>query len=371
MKGVKGDSGPVGEKGHPGLIGLIGPPGEEGEKGERGPQGRQGLAGLKGDEGRNGPAGPVGPSGPAGLPGPVGEKGNKGPMGPTGPKGDTGEPGPPGPPGPPGERLIEATAMDSRAVRRRRRSVTSMSEPVADATSDDESSDMFEEYQEGLEEIFAAMESIKQELEMMKEPMGRTKDNPGRSCNDIWLCHPDFPSGNYWIDPNGGCSADAIEVWCDMDHEGATCISAQKSAEKLRRYRSESDDSWFGDYGFKLDYNMSIPQWNFLRLLSSEARQRFTYRCENSVGWEDSNQGNYDKAVLLLAANDEIMTYGNAYITLIKDTCKDGKGKGEVVLDIETSEVNMLPVIDYRSLDFTRSKHQKHGFELGMVCFRG
>ena len=75
-------------------------------------------------------------------------------------------------------------------------------------------------------------------------------------------------------------------------------------------------------YFWQFDYNMSIPQWNFLRLLSSEARQRFTYRCENSVGWEDANQDNYDKAVLLLAANDEIMTYGNAYITLIKDTCK-------------------------------------------------
>jgi len=261
--------------------------------------------------------------------------------------------------------LIEATAMDGRAVRRRRQ-VTTMDEPT-----DSESSDMFEEYTEGLEEIFAAMESIKQELEMMKEPMGRTKDNPGRSCNDIWLCHPDFPSGNYWIDPNGGCSADAIEVWCDMAHEGATCIKAKKSQERAKRYRSESDDSWFGDYGFKFDYNMSIPQWNFLRLLSSEARQRFTYRCESSIGWEDENQNNYDKAVLLLAANDEILTYGNAYITLIKDTCKDGKGKGEVVLDIETSEVDLLPVIDYRSLDFTRSKHQKHGFELGKVCFRG
>ena len=64
-----------------------------------------------------------------------------------------------------------------------------------DEPADSESSDMFEEYHEGLEEIFAAMESIKQEIESMKEPMGRTKDNPGRSCNDIWLCHPDFPSG--------------------------------------------------------------------------------------------------------------------------------------------------------------------------------
>lgn len=52
---------------------------------------------------------------------------------------------------------------------------------------------MFGDY--GLEEVFAALDSLKVEMQMMKEPMGRTKDNPGRSCMDIWLCHPDFPSG--------------------------------------------------------------------------------------------------------------------------------------------------------------------------------
>ena len=52
---------------------------------------------------------------------------------------------------------------------------------------------MFGDY--GLEEIFAVLDSLKTEMEMMKAPMGRTKDNPGRSCKDIWLCHPDFQSG--------------------------------------------------------------------------------------------------------------------------------------------------------------------------------
>ena len=58
----------------------------------------------------------------------------------------------------------------------------------------------------------------------LKEPMGRTKDNPGRSCYDIWLVHRTFTSGTYWIDPNGGCTADAIEVRCDFENDGETCI---------------------------------------------------------------------------------------------------------------------------------------------------
>ena len=46
-------------------------------------------------------------------------------------------------------------------------------------------------------------------------------------------------TGNYWIDPNGGCSADAIEVFCDMDHEGATCIKAAKSQVTYINFRIE------------------------------------------------------------------------------------------------------------------------------------
>ena len=73
---------------------------------------------------------------------------------------------------------------------------------------------------------------------------------------------------------------------------------------------------------FQFGYNVSIPQWNFLRLLSAEGRQMFTYRCVNSIGWEDQQNGNYDKAIQLMGANDEVLTYGSDEITLIEDSCK-------------------------------------------------
>jgi len=72
---------------------------------------------------------------------------------------------------------------------------------------------------------------------------------------------------------------------------------------------------------FQFDYNTSIPQFNFLRLLSSEARQLFTYHCVNSIGWRDSSNGSYAKAIQLMGYNEEILTYGSEDITLIEDTC--------------------------------------------------
>ena len=43
----------------------------------------------------------------------------------------------------------------------------------------------------------------------------------------------------------------------------------------------------------------------FLRLLSEEAHQNFTYTCLNSVAWYDNNARNYDLALKLLGDNED------------------------------------------------------------------
>jgi len=306
--------------------------------------------------------------GPAGDNGKVGEKGASGP---SGEKGATGPSGPPGPPGPPGT-PIPISGIDHSAFK------SSRKKRDADGMGFDDSFFALPDYSQGLEEVFAALESLKQELTLMKEPMG-TYDNPARSCKDLWLCHPDFPNGYYFIDPNGGCSRDAVEVFCDFEQEGVTCLKSSTPEQKTNRFKQSQVGDWFSEdpkHGFKIDYSVSDPQFKFLRLLSASGVQQFTYNCINSVGWYDKINQNYDKSIELRGHNDQVIGYNpnpdpyEATLKVIKDTCKDGKGNGEVILELNTRDVDILPLVDYRSKDFG-DRNQKHGFSMGQVCFHG
>ena len=68
---------------------------------------------------------------------------------------------------------------------------------------------------------------------------------------------------------------------------------------KPKQWRKSKVGDWFSEdpKGYRIGYNVSDPQFKFLRLLSASASQKFTYECQNSVGWYDSRTGNYDKAM--------------------------------------------------------------------------
>uniref|UniRef100_A0A8C4SVB4 Collagen, type XI, alpha 1a n=1 Tax=Erpetoichthys calabaricus TaxID=27687 RepID=A0A8C4SVB4_ERPCA len=355
-------------QGHPGLIGLIGPPGEQGEKGDRGLPGPQGSSGAKGDVGIAGPAGPIGPPGPPGLPGPQGPKGSKGSLGPVGQKGDTGVAGPPGPPGPPGE-VIQPLPIQSPKKTRR---------SSEDAQADEAGNVL--DYSDGMEEIFGSLNNLKQDIERMKYPMG-TQNNPARTCKDLQLCHPDFPDGEYWIDPNQGCSGDSFKVYCNFTASGETCIYPDKKSEgvRLSSWPKEAPGSWFSEFkrGKILSYvdaegsQINMVQMTFLKLLSASARQNFTYNCHQSVAWHDASSDNYDKALRFLGSNDEEMSYdNNLYIKALYDGCASRKGFEKTVIEINTPKIDQVPIIDVMLNDFG-DPNQKFGFEVGPVCFLG
>uniref|UniRef100_A0A8C3TC90 Collagen type V alpha 1 chain n=1 Tax=Chelydra serpentina TaxID=8475 RepID=A0A8C3TC90_CHESE len=347
LPGLKGDSGPKGEKGHPGLIGLIGPPGEQGEKGDRGLPGPQGSSGPKGEQGINGPSGPIGPPGPPGLPFFPHTK------------------------GPPGE-VIQPLPIQS--ATRTRRNID------ASQLVDEGNTDNYMDYADGMEEIFGSLNSLKLEIEQMKHPLG-TQHNPARTCKDLQLCHPDFPDGEYWVDPNQGCSRDSFKVYCNFTGGGETCIFPDKKSEgaRITSWPKETPGSWFSEFkrGKLLSYvdsdgnPIGVVQMTFLRLLSASANQNITYNCYQSVAWQDATTGSYDKAIRFLGSNDEEMSYdNNPYIRAVLDGCATKKGYQKTVLEVNTPKVEQVPIVDIMFNDFGEAS-QKFGFEVGPACFMG
>uniref|UniRef100_A0A8C5NH18 Collagen, type XI, alpha 1b n=1 Tax=Gouania willdenowi TaxID=441366 RepID=A0A8C5NH18_GOUWI len=361
LPGMKGDSGFKGEKGHPGLIGLIGPPGEPGEKGDRGLPGPQGSGGGKGDA----------VSKLYRMPFRICDSHFMFSQGSAGQKGDSGLIGPPGPPGPPGD-IIQPLPMQQSSRKTKRQAEVQGDESMADYGVD--------LGMEGMEDVFGSLNHLKQDIERMKFPLG-TQDNPARTCKDLRLSQPDFPDGEYWIDPNQGCIGDSIQVFCNFTAGGETCIYPDKKSAGVRisNWPKESPGSWFSEFkrGKILNYvdvaerTINTVQMTFLKLLSSSARQNFTYICHQSVAWYDAKADNYDKALRFLGSNDEEMSYdNNPFIKPLADGCSVKQGYAKTVMEINTPRIDQLPIIDVMLNDFGDS-NQRFGFEVGPVCFLG
>uniref|UniRef100_A0A8C2GJ99 Collagen, type XI, alpha 2 n=1 Tax=Cyprinus carpio TaxID=7962 RepID=A0A8C2GJ99_CYPCA len=372
LPGLRGDPGAKGEKGHPGMLGLIGPPGEQGEKGDRGMPGPQGSSGLKGETGMPGGTGPLGPAGPAGMP--VSELSlpflssvqlfiipNSESCGEMCLKYfGTGEVIQPLPIQFPkkSKRSIDASQMLSETE-------------AADATGTE-----FLTASEGMEEIFSTLNSLRQEIESMRFPLG-TQESPARTCQDLHLSQPDLKDGEYWIDPNQGCPRDSFKVYCNFTAGGETCLYPSKA---MNTWPKEKPGSWFSQFaqGSKFSYvdlsgePVGVVQLGFLRLLSVQARQNLTYHCQRSVAWADLTSGSrYQRALHFQGANDEELSYETSpYIKALTDGCSYRKGLDRTVLEVNTPQVEQLPLLDIRISDFGED-NQKFGFEVGPVCFLG
>uniref|UniRef100_A0A8C6ULL2 Fibrillar collagen NC1 domain-containing protein n=1 Tax=Neogobius melanostomus TaxID=47308 RepID=A0A8C6ULL2_9GOBI len=298
--------------------------------------------------------------GDRGLPGPQGLSGGKGDagslvsefrLGSAGQKGDPGLIGPPGPPGPPADVIQPLPIQRSGKTKRQ-----------AEVQGDDAMADYG--LGEGMEDVFGSLNNLKQDIERMKFPMG-TQDNPARTCLDLHLSQPDYPDGEYWIDPNQGCIGDSIKVFCNFTAGGETCINPDKKSAgvRLSNWPKESPGSWFSEFrrGKILTYvditesEIAAVQMTFLKLLSSSARQNFTYICHQSVAWFDDKADNYDKALRFLA---------------LTDGCSMKQGYSRSVLEINTLRIDQLPIIDVMFNDFGEA-NQRFGFEIGPVCFLG
>uniref|UniRef100_A0A8B9V8U1 Fibrillar collagen NC1 domain-containing protein n=1 Tax=Anas zonorhyncha TaxID=75864 RepID=A0A8B9V8U1_9AVES len=299
--------------------------------------------------------------------GPLGQKGSKGSPGALGPRGDTGPPGPPGPPGRPAELLEPLPSSRSGRHRRATQGARGERGPPQDY--------------EGLEEVYASLSSLRTEVEQLRRPLG-TPESPARVCKELQLCHPHLQDGEYWIDPNQGCSRDAFRVFCNFTAGGETCLFPEKKFEAVRlaAWNREKPGTWYSTFrrGKKFSYvdadgnPVAVPQLTFLRLLSASARQNFTLTCQNAAAWYDARAASFARALRFRGANDEELGHDHpaAPIRALHDGCQERRGQERTVLEVSSSRVERLPLMDVAVADFGEA-NQKFGFELGPVCFVG
>lgn len=259
--------------------------------------------------------------------------------------------------------------------------IVSEAEPEAELPASDAAGAEFLTGSEGMEEIFGSLNSLRLEIETMRYPLG-TQDSPARTCQDLKLSQPNHQDGEYWIDPNQGCSRDSFKVFCNFTAGGETCLYPSKSVEtvKMNYWVKETPGSWYSQFktGSKFSYvdsngePVGVVQLGFLRLLSVQARQNLTYHCHRSVAWADRTANDsHQRALRFLGANEEELSYETSpYVKALVDGCSYRKGFDRTVLEVNTPQLEQLPLLDIKISDFG-DINQQFGFDVGPVCFLG
>lgn len=123
---------------------------------------------------------------------------------------------------------------------------------------------------------------------------------------------------------------DAVFVFCNLTAKGETCIFPDKDRAVLPSYiqwRKEDDTDWYSNLkdGFKVTYDsIGTVQMTFLRLLSQEGYQNFTYKCINSAAWFNAELKNFDSAIKFLGDNEMEIGYDTDKLkpNILVDGCK-------------------------------------------------
>jgi hypothetical protein len=213
-------------------------------------------------------------------------------------------------------------------------------------------------------------------------PDGLTKKTAARTCNDLKAYHPELNSDYYFIDPNRGCSEDAIRVHCNFEDEEkiVTCVDpTQKTSIPKAHYESSvlsasankyfSEDHELGE----IEYVADFTQLKYLGLLSNNAVQNVTIHCKNRPVWFNSVTGGYESAMKFKGMKEQVFQHskveGKYTPKTLNDDCSfDTTSWKTTVLEFNTNKYIRLPIVDFAPSKID-NKNAEYGMEMGPVCF--
>lgn len=209
--------------------------------------------------------------------------------------------------------------------------------------------------------VVVELDNMTRTIDLLKKPDG-TVHFPARSCCDLKEQHPDSESGYYWIDPNGGCAADAFQVHCGYeDGSCATCIDVKnmqrKSLTEVSSLTTESYHSLASTLETQFSYEVSKVQLKMLQIQSLAAEQTVTIRCRN-LALQD-HQPDFHGFRRRVSLSPLLRSAGCQALS---------SSEGASEYHFTTSRPMQLPVTDV-DVWLGKQSGEAVGVELGPVCF--
>uniref|UniRef100_F6R9B7 Fibrillar collagen NC1 domain-containing protein n=2 Tax=Ciona intestinalis TaxID=7719 RepID=F6R9B7_CIOIN len=213
-------------------------------------------------------------------------------------------------------------------------------------------------------------------LLLLASPLG-SPYYPARTCRDLLISHPKLPDGYYYIDPNEGCPADAIKVFCNFTAGGSTCVTPtrdqlpfQRWTTRIKYYRRKY--LWWRRYkgGHMINYSAGKVQLKILRYFSKFAVQKFKFKCMGVVAAYDTQYNSYTSSLKYRGDDGSVhkLLDGEASYYISNDGCQfKTMEEAETEFTIRTNDLSMLPVRDFSVANV--KKFSKFGLNIGPVCY--
>jgi len=181
--------------------------------------------------------------------------------------------------------------------------------------------------------------------------LGETQATAGTTCKQIFdnACLP--RDGVYWINPDGGSTSNAFEVYCDMSTGGWTKVEYANDLEDKKYFGSGDAWRWLAtDFTLKL----TDTQINNIRAASIEGKQTYIGKCDGVITYYYSAGANYNYAFGFRFQTGFETVFGQQIYTgininIIQDGCATNRSDSSDTI-FEVTDIR-VPIINVYSRD--------------------